>query len=147
MLSVICWQTGADIQHQNNEGNTALHSAGTNFAHEHIVLALLEAGARVDLVNQRKQTPLMLATRLGNINVIRALLEKKADVTTRDQHGMTALLCSGVSFTKKPLIKSGWSSLSKPSSRPEQIPWSGMSHNKACYIFVQDRAGYFARNF
>jgi ankyrin repeat protein len=72
-------------------GDTALEDACLN-SHLEVVKALLAAGANPN-AKPDGYTPLIMATRTGNLAVIRALLAAKADVDSRwNVNGRTALL-------------------------------------------------------
>lgn len=55
------------------------------------VLALIEAGAEIDIRDQRGATPLMLACLFGNIEMVKLLLESRADLEARDKEGWQPL--------------------------------------------------------
>ena len=55
------------------------------------VVALLEAGAEVDLADKDGVTPLMPAAHAGSVRAMSALLNSGADVTRRDRKGSRAL--------------------------------------------------------
>lgn len=52
----------------------------------------LDKGASVDFRDERGQTPLMVASSQGHIDVVRVLLSRQADVNAQDPAGRTALL-------------------------------------------------------
>ena len=103
-------EAGADVNAQNNEGLTPLMQS---LMSEEVVRALLEAGANPNLCNKKGETALMfhlhnpdstgganvdkngyLMTWCGsqqNIPVIKALIEKGADVNKPDAEGETPL--------------------------------------------------------
>lgn len=65
------------------------------------VNTLLKSGISPNRVDNIKRTPLMYAAGLGQIEIMRALLAKGADINTRDRNGDTALaLAAYVSITK-----------------------------------------------
>ena len=51
------------------------------------VEALLEAGCEVDIRDKRGATPLMLACLFGNVEMVKLLLENRADLEARDKEG------------------------------------------------------------
>ena len=71
---------------------TALHMVAPSGSSE-FVKALLDAGAKVNVREARGLTPLMLAvaTDRQNLDVIRMLIAKDADVNAKDPAGQTAL--------------------------------------------------------
>ena len=53
---------------------------------------LLDSGADKDLANNNARTALMLASRIGRLEVVRVLLEYGADKDLAGNHGRTALM-------------------------------------------------------
>ena len=62
------------------DGNTALHLCVAT-ADEETVRKLLYRGAKEDLPNKKGETPLLLAARAGNVDVVKRLLNMNAKVT------------------------------------------------------------------
>lgn len=62
-------------------------AAGRGYAK--VVEALLNKGAEIDPLDENISTPLHLAAIGNNVEVVRVLLEKRADRTVRDQDGLT----------------------------------------------------------
>ena len=81
---------GADAKAKTDAGLTALHYAAFkgNLA---MVTLLLKAGAAVNVVDDRGFTPLMMAANSRNKNpeVVRALLDRGADIKAKDELGRT----------------------------------------------------------
>ncbi len=59
----------------------------TDIAH-----ALLNAGAKVNVVNYHQSTALMLAASHGHVNIVEALIKKGAKIDAQDKNGFTALM-------------------------------------------------------
>ena len=57
--------------------------------------ALLGAGAAIDARNGEGETPLLMAARAGNNEVVRLLVEHRADVNAADNLQHTALYYAG----------------------------------------------------
>jgi ankyrin repeat protein len=74
----------------NRSGWTPLHYACTN-AHLDIALFLLDKGAAVDAPSPNETTPIMMAIRAGNIQLVRLLLDRGADIRIRNQQGYSAI--------------------------------------------------------
>lgn len=55
-----CSQNGADVNHVNHVGDSALHNAVRNDAKD-VVELLLENGARISLMNHKRETAQDLA--------------------------------------------------------------------------------------
>ena len=58
------------------------------------VRTLIEAGADVNLRNKDGLTPLMMASKMGRIEVVKLLLKAKADVNARQSNGWSALFAA-----------------------------------------------------
>jgi len=82
---ILLLAAGADPNVQNGDGDSALLNSAYN---EEAALALIKGGANVNVRNKRGETPLM---RQYWPSVIRVLLEKGADPSSRDRDGMTAV--------------------------------------------------------
>ena len=74
----------------NRSGWTPLHYACTN-GHLDISLFLLDKGAAVDAPSPNETTPIMMAIRAGNIQLVRLLLDRGADIRIRNQQGFSAI--------------------------------------------------------
>jgi ankyrin repeat protein len=80
-------------EHTGNAGETALHCA-VFWDRYDIARLLIEAGADVNALTDKKSTPLHAAVRLSNVNVARLLLEKGAKPDVRDGDDKTPMdLC------------------------------------------------------
>lgn len=81
---------GAEV---NKPGWTPLHYAATHptAVSVEMVDLLLEENAYIDAASPNETTPLMMAVRYGHRDAVRALLEAGADVSLRNQQGLTAL--------------------------------------------------------
>ena len=55
--------------------------------HLDVVSALLNAKAAIDQTNNNKQTPLIIASYTGELPVVQLLVERKADINTKDKWG------------------------------------------------------------
>lgn len=75
----------SDLGHTNNSGHTALFYAKGALA----VQALLAAGASPAVVDACLRTPLFFAARCGASDVVRALLNARADASHKDRKGLT----------------------------------------------------------
>lgn len=90
---------GADIHHTNLKGESGLHICSQYSAHE-IAEVLLKHGVMVNALNERHQTPLMMACfknpsalhgKEGILTTLKLLLENGADPKIPDEQGMTPL--------------------------------------------------------
>ncbi|WP_395004693.1 ankyrin repeat domain-containing protein [Undibacterium sp.] len=73
----------------NQEGWTALHYA-TVVGNFEIVTMLIERHADINAETPNKTTPLMLAARRGEMNVVKYLIAEGADITSKNMLGWTA---------------------------------------------------------
>ncbi|XP_065346622.1 putative ankyrin repeat protein RF_0381 [Cloeon dipterum] len=82
----------ADVNSQDEVGNTALHlTSGWNGNPEKVKI-LLEKGAKVNAQNNEKWTALHFATRHNPASeIVQTLLENGADINLQTQYGSTAL--------------------------------------------------------
>lgn len=98
---------GADINAQNSRGETPLHHAASVFNSEKLEL-LIQNGAKTDILTERKESPLHFSApfkeTLANTKI---LIEKGADVKTRDINGDTPLHKARDIETAKLLISGG----------------------------------------
>jgi ankyrin repeat protein len=78
---------GAEV---NQPGWTALHYAAAN-GDTDLIAFLLENYAYIDAESPNKTTPLMMAVRAGKIYAVKLLLDEGADLTVKNDQGMTAL--------------------------------------------------------
>eukprot|EP00698_Gefionella_okellyi_P006227 TRINITY_DN15622_c0_g1_i1.p1 TRINITY_DN15622_c0_g1~~TRINITY_DN15622_c0_g1_i1.p1 ORF type:complete len:883 (+),score=204.90 TRINITY_DN15622_c0_g1_i1:117-2765(+) len=69
---------------------TPLHLAAAA-GHVNVVDTLIEAGAKVDMVDQRGQTPLHYAASNNRVECVRTLLKRGANASKADRDGGTAL--------------------------------------------------------
>lgn len=81
---------GAEV---NKPGWTPLHYAASNPERNSIdmVRLLLEHHAYIDAESPNKTTPLMMAAKYGEADVVRLLLEEGADASLRNEQGLTAV--------------------------------------------------------
>jgi ankyrin repeat protein len=78
---------GADVY---KTGWTPLHYAATG-GHLEMIKLLLENHAYIDTESPNKTTPLMMAAQYGTAQAVKLLLEEGADLTLKNDLGMTAL--------------------------------------------------------
>jgi len=71
---------GADTNLKGDRDRTALHEAIYGKANEPCIRMLIDAGAEVNAVHDRRSTPLDLAAFLGKTEIVRILIESGADV-------------------------------------------------------------------
>jgi ankyrin repeat protein len=80
---------GADVNAQDDDGDSALHGAAQNGNIE-IMDLLVAKGANLNLKNKVGGTPLMWAAVYGHEDAARRLLERGADPSLKDADGKTA---------------------------------------------------------
>ncbi|OQR97994.1 ras family GTPase [Thraustotheca clavata] len=74
----------------NKEGLTALHMAVAMQNHT-LIKALMEANVMIDVVDDIGQTPLLLASLVGDTTTIKLLLDAGADAACQNREGHTSL--------------------------------------------------------
>jgi ankyrin repeat protein len=83
-------KAGADLNFQNADGSTALHTAAV-FGNTQIAELLINAGADLNRQNNYGSTPLHTAAFFCRKEIVKALLDKGADKTIKNKMGQTAL--------------------------------------------------------
>lgn len=78
---------GADVY---KTGWTPLHYAATG-GHVDMIKLLLDNHAYIDTESPNKTTPLMMAAQYGTAQAVKLLIEEGADITLKNEVGMTAL--------------------------------------------------------
>jgi ankyrin repeat protein len=81
----------ADPNQTESDGTTPLHWA-VHHDDAELVRRLLEAGARVDVINDYGASPMSEAAVVANVAVLEALLDAGADVDSANADGQTALM-------------------------------------------------------
>lgn len=84
-------EKGVDVNHADNNGNTALIINTQNFCYKGVVKELVRAGADVNISNNSGNNALHYALRYGNQEVSRFLIKKGADYNKADNQGITPL--------------------------------------------------------
>lgn len=82
-------QRGADVNHQDEDGDTAVHG-GAFYANAKILQMLLDGKANPNIKNKLGGTALMWAASYGHEEIVRMLLDRGADPRIRDVDGVTA---------------------------------------------------------
>ena len=92
-------QAGADPNAQDNEGETALHSAcAETGGHPEAVRLLLRHGAEADTEDEYGTTPLLQAASHGHADILPILLEHGADARRVNELGYTVLTRGGAIY-------------------------------------------------
>jgi ankyrin repeat protein len=84
-------KSGIDLEHQYEDGKTALHLACESGSPE-ICEFLLNCGANPAIKDQAGRTPLLCAVEAGRVNILRILIRKGIDTSVRDHKGRTGIL-------------------------------------------------------
>ncbi len=81
---------GANLDKQDNDGNTALIIAAQE---EHIEVAkqLIEAGANLDIKDNNKDTALIRAVIRGHIEIVKCIVGAGANLDIQNEKGKTAI--------------------------------------------------------
>jgi len=83
-------RAGADLNLLDDNGDTALHYSA-QFGHPRVMKLLLDAGAKTDLQDKWKQTPLIMCASSCNWDGFRVLMDHKVGLELATPHGGTAL--------------------------------------------------------
>ena len=84
----IMMEAGADVDLQDEDGETILHWAAGN-AHNDVLTRLIVMGADVNHQNRAGQTPLFRAAKRGHTAIVRIMMESGADPGIPDNNGVT----------------------------------------------------------
>ena len=106
-MAITLIELGANINFQDVNGRTPLHHACEK---RNIIVAksLLLKGAAVDVTSYQIETPLLLsAAVVGNLDVVKLLVDYHANVNVTDVSGNSALLCAIDDDVKFFLIQNG----------------------------------------
>lgn len=79
-----------DINEPNKAGDAAIHMA-VKAGNDDLVVQLLEHGANPNSRDLTDKTPVMLSARGAESNILRLLLDAKADILLKDRHNRDAL--------------------------------------------------------
>lgn len=82
---------GAEVNMQDLFDRTPLYIAAAEGVKPAVLKLLLDAGAKVDLRGDRRNSPLLLAAGRGDRENVKLLLDYKADPNQQDQEGKTVL--------------------------------------------------------
>lgn len=113
----------ASVDDTDGDGYSALHFAVLNRNHK-IVFLLLKAGAHIDAIARlRSETPLHIAVRKGDTEIVQALLEKGADTVLFNSLDFSplqyALYCENLPMVHV-LIEHDKKSTTKAASQPNK---------------------------
>jgi ankyrin repeat protein len=102
----------------NKTGWTALHYAATG-GHVPVIEYLLDQSAYIDAESPNGTTPLMMAAMYGSPEAVKSLIQAGADLTLKNQLGMTALdfAIRGQRPNARELIETGLSRLAERQKR------------------------------
>lgn len=96
----------ADLNAQNRQGKTAL-MYGAKRPNIESTLALLEAGAKIDIADNNKNTALHIAARNGFKRILEVLISYKADVNVQNNDGETPIMLAKNVELARILVESG----------------------------------------
>jgi len=82
---------GANINAQDNEGNTPLINLSRTAANKKNVVFLIEQGADISKANNKGETPLITACKYGKKEIVKILLDYGADINKQDNEGNSPL--------------------------------------------------------
>ncbi len=89
LITPILIDKGADVNHADNDGNTALIIHTDMHCSRDIVKEFIRAGANLNAKNKTGNTALHYALRNGNTDVARLLIKKGADYEIANNDGIT----------------------------------------------------------
>jgi len=100
---------GADINAQDNRGNTPLHEA-SRFGWLEIAQCLVTNGATINPRNYQGEIPFHIAVRHGYLEIVQCLVMNGADINAKYQNGYTPLhlaACNGYLEIVQCLVMNG----------------------------------------
>lgn len=83
--------TGIDIDHQDEDGSTAIYVAA-QCGNVRCIQSLVELGASVNIRDNEDRSPLFAAAKIGNLACVKLLVEKGADANFVDKQKSTPLM-------------------------------------------------------
>lgn len=83
-----------EIDQMDSRGYTAIHLAVWRLDEACVLTLLNKAACPVDILSGSGQTPLMLATVKGSLELIKLFLDRGADIEIKDSLGITPLICA-----------------------------------------------------
>ena len=89
-MAALLLRAGIDVNIQDGHKNVALHLAIENH-HTRLVMLLIEHDSQIDVVNGSGETPLLIAAKQSDEEVLVRLCEAKADPNIKDHNLMLAL--------------------------------------------------------
>lgn len=95
----------SDMRATDSDGNSLLHFAILGKASASVFQELCARGCLINAANKLQQTPLHLAAQKDNVEIVRILLDRKADTRARNASHHTPLDCAN-SAAMKDLFKS-----------------------------------------
>lgn len=106
----------------NKPGWTPLHYAATG-GHVPVIEFLLDESAYIDAESPNGTTPLMMAAMYGSPEAVKALIQAGADLSLKNQQGMTALdfAVRGQRANARELIETGLSRLAERQKRNQPV--------------------------
>mmetsp|Transcript_159 Transcript_159/g.409 ORF Transcript_159/g.409 Transcript_159/m.409 type:complete len:306 (-) Transcript_159:23-940(-) len=92
-VAVALLDAEADVLHLNNKGQSALHLAAHNGAHDAVCYLTEHEGMRhmIDLQDERGRTALHHAAARGHQSIVSRLMDVGADARLKTHHGQTAM--------------------------------------------------------
>lgn len=101
---------GANVNAQNQEGNTPLIIACQNAQRQESLFKLLKNGADIELANKNLETPLAIAIKSGNRQFVDIMIKYGSNLDAKDINGTTPLMLAakyGQKETLRVLLSKG----------------------------------------
>lgn len=135
--ATLLFNHGADPMSRDNMGHVPLHHAVKNSAETCIdmIKVLLNQGTDINILNGYGETPLILASQLGNSNAIGILLAQGGDPNIPNKQGKTALMYAA----EKPIKTENVKTLLAYGADPELTDADGKSALDMAHSIHADR--------
>lgn len=82
---------GAKLNAKNNKGQTVVHVNVMKNNNENIIRILADKGADINIADNDGNTPVLTAVECGHIRMLQVLIEKNANINTKNNMGWNAL--------------------------------------------------------
>ncbi|MCA9468207.1 MAG: ankyrin repeat domain-containing protein [Nitrospira sp.] len=141
-------RAGADVDHRDCDGMSALYNA-VQEKEENCADILIQAGAYIDARSEKGATPLMIASELGLVTTVKALLGHGADANAKDRDGLGfALFISsqkGYLEIVQDLLKAGAdANTQRPNGVTPLIIAASHGHTEVVRRLIESGANLFA---
>ena len=142
---VINKNTIQNINQKDKWGNTKLHDAVSNNDSVNVEY-LIQAGAKIDIINRIGETPLLIAVHQNNQQIVEILLKAGANIDLKNEDGCTPLICAakyGYAELAKLLIAKGANINKRDNSDKTAKRWAmDMKNEDVIAVFKNQKSAH-----